>query len=91
MDEFNNDPDLRLKDVLADMPARHVLRGLIAISGRYSCEYCKGKAQTGGGISWLYPRYFGCNSREHQEMEGIARYSANIPSTVKVTKTLLPL
>ncbi len=79
MEEFNDDPDLTLKDVLADMPARHVLRGIIAISGRYSCEYCKGKARSGSGISWPYPRYFGCPSREHQEMEGIARYSVQFP------------
>ncbi len=79
MEEINQDPDIKVTSVLADMPERHTLRGLIAISGRYSCEYCVGRARTGGGISWPYPEFYKCDLRNHQDMEGIARYSVEIP------------
>ncbi len=71
--EFNQDPDLKLAYIVADMPERHTLRGLITINGRWSCEFCKGRGDTGGGISWPWPKYWKCPLRHHDEMEGIAR------------------
>ncbi len=71
--EINDDPDIQVAHVVADMPERHTLRGLTTINGRWSCEFCKGKGDTGGGISWPCPKYWKCPLRTHDEMEGIAR------------------
>ncbi len=72
--ELNLDHDIKVRYIVADMPERHTLRGLIAIQGRCSCEFCKGRGDTGGGISWPCPKYWKCPLRDHDEMEGIARY-----------------
>ncbi len=73
MREINADPDIKLRAVVADMPERHFLRGLIAISGRFSCEICIAEGTTGKSMSWPYPEHHGHRLREHDEMEGIAR------------------
>ena len=77
--ELNQDPDITVTYIVADMPERHTLRGLTTINGGWSCEFCIGMGDTGGGISWPYPKYWDCPLREHDTMEGIARYSARFP------------
>lgn len=73
MEEINADPDLTLRLVIADMVERHYLRGQISIAGRYSCEYCVAKGDTGKGMRWPYPKYHGAELRLHEELEDIAR------------------
>ena len=71
--EVNNDPDIVIKLVIADMPERHTLRGMMPIQGRYSCEFCVGRGDTGSGIRWPYPKYYGKRKRSHLETEAFAR------------------
>ncbi len=73
MQEINDDGDITLKVVIADMPERHSLRAMMPIQGRYSCEFCVGKGDTGSGIMWPYPKYYGCALRTHEEVEAFAR------------------
>ncbi len=55
------------------MPERHTLRGMMPIQGRFSCEFCVGRGDTGSGIRWPFPKYYGKRKRTHQDTEAFAR------------------
>ena len=38
IDQVLEDPELRIKFIVADMPERLSLKGLVSHSGQYSCE-----------------------------------------------------
>jgi hypothetical protein len=68
--ELNSDPDFHLRKLVADMIERHFVKGLIAISGQWSCEYCVGRGRTRqGGIHWPYAESAGhaLRTSEHHE------------------------
>ncbi len=71
--EVNADPEVSIKLVIADMPERHTLRGMMPIQGRFSCEFCVGRGDTGSGIRWPFPKYYGKRKRTHQDTEAFAR------------------
>lgn len=81
VDEVNADPDLHVINVVADKPARHVLKGLVGHSGYFSCEMgvspgvSRGRNRGGGGgIHWPYNSCKDCRPRNKDEFERIARY-----------------
>ena len=78
LSEVERDPDIRLRFVVADKVERHFLKGIVSVAGLYSCEVCVGSGETrkgggGGGISWPYPRYLACPTRDLNEHRDIIR------------------
>ncbi len=54
VEEINDDDELHIKDVLADMPARRHLQGFNSPNSTFGCSYCKQAAVTRGGTHWPY-------------------------------------
>ena len=73
MEEFAEDPELKLRFFIGDTPERHYVRGLVSHSGKNSCEVCVGVAQT-GPIHWPYSTSHGKRERTPEEMEHAAKY-----------------
>ena len=69
--EFAEDPEMRLRFVLADKPERHSLRGLISHSGAESCEVCHAVADT-KPINFPFARCHGKTERTHRSMKTAA-------------------
>ena len=46
---------------------RHSVKGLVAVSGEWSCEMGLGPGKTkAGGVSWPYPESLHCPLRSHE-------------------------
>ena len=69
MDEVAADPDLTLRFLIADMPERHYLKGLVHHSGKKSCESCLATASSGKGIHWPYDTCAGFPERTKENMQ----------------------
>ncbi len=64
---------MKVHRIVADMLERHHLRGLVAHSGFYSCEFCMaaGKGRS-GGIDFYYPANWDCEERTKETWLEIA-------------------
>ena len=67
IDELEADAELRLQFLIADLPERLSLKGLVSHSGKHSCEICKAVALT-GPIHWPHSHCAGFPERTRQEI-----------------------
>lgn len=58
-------------DLIADMVARHSLRGMTTVNGRSSCEYCKRPGYSRQG--WAYEGSYKHAPRQHSDFEEFDR------------------
>ncbi len=74
MAALNEDQEMELKHLLADMLERHHVRCLISHSGHNSCEYClaEGKGPH-KGVDFTFPESWDCVLRTHEDWSEIAR------------------
>ncbi len=76
--QISEDGDVRLFRIVADMLERHHLRGLVAHSGFYSCEYCLAEGRgISGGIDFYFPANYGVEERTHEQWHEIATKQKN--------------
>ena len=73
IEQISADPELRLRHVIADMPERHFLRGLVSHQGKKSCEICIAEAVANPSVNWPYPECYGFRERTEEEMIHAAR------------------
>ena len=72
IDQVLQDPELRIKFLVSDMPERLSLKGLVSHAGRYSCEVCEAAART-NPINWPYAQTFGKRERTRESILTAAR------------------
>ncbi len=79
MEQIQEDSDVELNEIVADMLERHHLRAMVAHSGFYSCEYClaEGRGED-GGIDFYFPANWDCEERTADAWLDIARYIRNL-------------
>ena len=74
IDELEEDPELRLEFLIADLPERLSLKGIVSHSGKHSCELCKATAMT-GPIHWPHEHCSGFPMRTRPEILRAVRYA----------------
>ena len=72
IDQVLEDPELRIKYIVADMPERLSLKGLVSHSGQFSCEVCEAAART-NPINWPFATTFGKQERTRESILTAAR------------------
>ena len=78
VEELGEEPRVVLTKIVADMPERHDLKGLVGHQGFHACEYCDLKGVTSDGRGNVYRPYPQClpkreNLRTHDKMKEMAR------------------
>ena len=69
MQQIMADEQAKLRFVVADTPARHYLKGLIAHSGRFSCECCLAEGVTKPAMNWPFCSEYGKELRNDADMK----------------------
>ena len=73
VDEIMADPDMKIRFVVGDMPARHTMKGVVSHTGKRGCEVCIGEART-EPIRWPYQTSMEKPFRTKRGMERVLRY-----------------
>ena len=84
LQEIEHDPEVTLLYFIGDKVERHEMKGLVAVSGKFSCEIgegsgksktvmTRGKTKRTGGICWPYPDCMDCPTRDMEEYARVAK------------------
>lgn len=73
LDAIAADPELRLRHVIADTPARLSLKGMMGLAGRWSCETCTAEAST-NPMRWPFSSTTNSPLRTDEEMKEASMY-----------------
>ena len=74
IDEILADPDMRVRFIIGDTPARHTMKGMVGHTGMYGCEWCQGCSRT-DPIRWPYQTSRGQPRRTRANVEEALRLS----------------
>ena len=72
IEQVNADADLRIRFVVADLPERLSLKGLVSHSGKFSCEVCEAEAST-NPVNWPHATTYGRPERTRASILTAAR------------------
>ena len=73
VDEVNQDPDLTLRNIIADQVERRMLRGMRASTAKDACETCLGSVRNRKHADWTYNEGINHPLRDEEMMREAAR------------------